>query len=537
MNVPPQRRPKNMSKEMGNQGSGSMNQSSRFDVLRKVSEDFGFDNVDSGGMAAQGTAGKSFVYKNGAGFEKKIWTKTRQTNIGNKVMLGDISSKHGNSKASGLFGGKTTVGLSGLSKSSVSAKGKKVVDERRASVFEYDLPNLFPSIAAVDLANLVRSIDFLEVKENLFHIGGLKAPGVDGFLVYFFQIQWDLCANDIYSMVCQAFVSCNIPDGLNSTLITLVPKVDNPSSMVHFRPISLCCTLYKVISKVLVARLRPIMPGLISPNQVSFVPGRHIFDSILIAQELMHKFRNAKRKKGFIAWKIDLSKAYDRLNWRFIEFVIKEVGLPPSIVQLIMHYVSSVKYQGDEGLPRVVLYCSGQTVNFDKSAVLCSPNTCKEVAKEISLRCGFPLAENLGKYLGMPLLHSRITKATYGGLVDKVHGRLASWKARSFSQGGVEVVSEGHSLWAKIFEAKYLKGQSILDSKLASRQGSSSTWKGVLFGAELLNKGLIWRLGKGDRVNFWKDTWIGDFPLMQRVDSIEGVDVDCPISHFFKHGW
>ncbi|BBH05115.1 Polynucleotidyl transferase, ribonuclease H-like superfamily protein [Prunus dulcis] len=181
-----------------------------------------------------------------------------------------------------------------------------------------------------------------------------------------------------------------------------------------------------------------------------------------------------------------------------------------------------------------------------------------------------PQSENLGKYLGMPLLHSRITKATYGGLVDKVHGRLASWKAsekrhkvhlcqwdlvcrpkakvgwglkksHNMNQGLLAKwgggCSEGHSLCAKIFEAKYLKGQSILDSKLASRQGSSSTWKGVLFGAELLNKGLIWRLGKGDRVNFWKDTWIGDFPLMQRVDSIEGVDVDCPISHFFKHGW
>ncbi|VVA26062.1 PREDICTED: LOC110765193 isoform X2 [Prunus dulcis] len=100
MNVPPQRRPKNMSKGMGNQGSGSMNQGSRFDALRKVSEDFGFDNVDSGGMVARGTARKFFVYKKGVDFEKKIWTKTRQTNVGNMVMLGDISNKHGKSKAS-----------------------------------------------------------------------------------------------------------------------------------------------------------------------------------------------------------------------------------------------------------------------------------------------------------------------------------------------------------------------------------------------------------------------------------------------------
>ncbi|CAL2260728.1 unnamed protein product [Prunus armeniaca] len=99
MNVPPRRRPKNVYKGMGNQGSGAMNQGSRFDALRK--------------------------------------TKTRQTNGGSRVVLGDISNKYGKSKASGLFGCKTNVGLSGLSNSSVSDKGKKVVNERRAPVVEY----------------------------------------------------------------------------------------------------------------------------------------------------------------------------------------------------------------------------------------------------------------------------------------------------------------------------------------------------------------------------------------------------------------
>lgn len=101
---------------------------------------------------------------------------------------------------------------------------------------------------------------------------------------------------------------------LNAALITLVPKVENPHSMVHFRPISLCRTLHKVISKILVARLRTILPNLISHDQVSFVPGLHITDNIMIAQELMHKFKLAKGKKWMFAWKIDLSKAYDRFN-------------------------------------------------------------------------------------------------------------------------------------------------------------------------------------------------------------------------------
>ncbi|KAI5337778.1 hypothetical protein L3X38_017049 [Prunus dulcis] len=115
--------------------------------------------------------------------------------------------------------------------------------------------------------------------------------------------------------------------------------------MVHFRPISLCSTLYKIISKIIVARLRSILPVLISPNQVSFVPIRHITDNILIAQELIHKFKVSKAKRGFMAWKIDLSKAYGRLNWHFIEVVLAELGLPGALRRLIMHCASTVKYQ------------------------------------------------------------------------------------------------------------------------------------------------------------------------------------------------
>lgn len=83
------------------------------------------------------------------------------------------------------------------------------------------------------------------------------------------------------------------------------------------------------------------MSKLISPNQVSFMPGRHITDNILIAQELMHKFQTSKGKKGFMAWKINLSKAYDRLNWNFIKYVITKVGLPPNLIHLIMACIST----------------------------------------------------------------------------------------------------------------------------------------------------------------------------------------------------
>jgi hypothetical protein len=79
---------------------------------------------------------------------------------------------------------------------------------------------------------------------------------------------------------------------------------------------------------------------------------------------------------------------------------------------------------------------SGQSVNFDKSKLYCSPNVCRELATEISNTCGSPLTNDLGKYLGMPLIHSRVSKSTYSDLIDKVQSRLAGWKSNSLSMAG-----------------------------------------------------------------------------------------------------
>lgn len=113
-----------------------------------------------------------------------------------------------------------------------------------------------------------------------------------------------MCGDDVINLVSFAFSEGNIPEGLNHTLITLVPKTNNSAYMHLFRPISLCCTIYKVITKVIVARISPFLQQWISHNQVSFVPERHILDNILITQEILSKCKMARGDKGFIVWKI-----------------------------------------------------------------------------------------------------------------------------------------------------------------------------------------------------------------------------------------
>lgn len=113
-----------------------------------------------------------------------------------------------------------------------------------------------------------------------------------------------------------------MPAYLNETLVTLIPKGPGVDCLASFRPISLYNTTYKVVTKIIVKRLRSMLPSLISPFQTAFVPSRLWLDNMIIAQEsnmiiaqeLIHTMSLKKCKEGFMAIKIDLKKAYDKLK-------------------------------------------------------------------------------------------------------------------------------------------------------------------------------------------------------------------------------
>ncbi|XP_061998871.1 uncharacterized protein LOC133716160 [Rosa rugosa] len=209
----------------------------------------------------------------------------------------------------------------------------------------FTIPNLFPTVELNNIKELAAPVCYQEIRSALFSIGGMKAPGFDGFPALFFQNHWELCKVEVIKIVTNAFIEGRIPEGLNHTLITFVPKVQGPKHMHLFSPISLCCTVYKIITKIIVSRIRPFLKKWISPNQVSFVPGRHISDNVMVTQEILHKCRYAKGKKGFLVWKIDLSKAYDKLNWSFINQVLYELQIPNQLTKLIMHCITSPSFQ------------------------------------------------------------------------------------------------------------------------------------------------------------------------------------------------
>ncbi|KAH9722962.1 reverse transcriptase domain-containing protein [Citrus sinensis] len=273
-----------------------------------------------------------------------------------------------------------------------------------------------------------------------------------------------------------------------------------------YRPISLCTVTYKTVTKIIGNRLKAILPELIGPYQTSFVPGRHIIENIIVAQEIIYSMRRKTGNRGQMAIKVDLEKAYDRLSWDFIQDTLLKAGLPTDFVHITMNCITTTRMnvlwggefkddflpsrgirQRDPISPYIFVLCierlshgichafnmgewklirlarhgtpfthlffaddllllaeascdqakvlntildvfctsSGEKVNKAKTHIFFSKNVSTGTARKIGQM-----------YLGMPLLHSRVSKNTYQGIVDTIERRLSGWNASHLSLAG-----------------------------------------------------------------------------------------------------
>lgn len=105
-----------------------------------------------------------------------------------------------------------------------------------------------------------------------------------------------MVGDEVFQFVQSCFASNAVPEEVNKTLIALIPKSENPENIKMFRPISLCNVTYKIIMKIIVARMRPFVHKIMSPCQSSSIPGRSTNDNIIITQEIIKKKKEKKEE-------------------------------------------------------------------------------------------------------------------------------------------------------------------------------------------------------------------------------------------------
>lgn len=225
--------------------------------------------------------------------------------------------------------------------------------------------------------SLTRPYTADEVRRPVFMMGANKALWLDGFTAGFFQVHWELIGTQITEAVLNFLNGGALPEDINNTTIVLIPKCKNAQDIKQYRPISLCNVLYKICSKVLANSLRCFLDEIISEEQSAFVPGRLITDNVLVAYECTHYLKRKKGKSGACVVKLDMAKAYDRVEWGYLEGVMIKLGFHESFVSLIMRCVTSVSFsiringalsdcfrltrgirQGDPISPYLFLLCS-----------------------------------------------------------------------------------------------------------------------------------------------------------------------------------
>lgn len=171
-----------------------------------------------------------------------------------------------------------------------------------------------------------------------------KSPGPDGMRLFYHKF-WSTIGTDVISYSLDILNNGRSMDEINKTFIVLIPKVKNPDHVAQFRPISLCNVLYKIITKTIANRWKKVLPSCISENQSAFVPERLITDNVIIAHELMNSFKNKQDgKSSSFALKLDMTKAYDRVEWSFLAKMMSKMGFVATWVDLIMRCISSVSF-------------------------------------------------------------------------------------------------------------------------------------------------------------------------------------------------
>jgi hypothetical protein len=183
---------------------------------------------------------------------------------------------------------------------------------------------VFPVLPYDENSVLTQPFQMVEIEEAVLASDGNKSPGPDGFNFTFVKSFWDLFKGEIRILFDQFHGTAKLPSSFSSYFVALIPKINSPFSLGDFRPISLLGCLYKIIAKVLTARLARVMDLLVEPTQSAFLKGRNLVDGVVVINEVIDLAR--RNGQSCLILKVDFEKAYDSVEWSFLEYMLRRFG-------------------------------------------------------------------------------------------------------------------------------------------------------------------------------------------------------------------
>jgi hypothetical protein len=187
--------------------------------------------------------------------------------------------------------------------------------------------------------SLMRLVTLEEVDLVIKEIPVGKALGPDGFTTNFFHHCWHLVPEEVWQIIEDSRCLGQVLLALNTTITTLIPKEELVTHPKQLRPIALCNVIYKIITKVITLRLKPILPFIISHEQSRYVEGRQIKDSVILSYEVIHSLKSTSILDMLI--KLDLSKSFDKLSWQYMSSLLLAISFDAEWVNWIMNLTSS----------------------------------------------------------------------------------------------------------------------------------------------------------------------------------------------------
>nr|GEU28937.1 hypothetical protein [Tanacetum cinerariifolium] len=410
-----------------------------------------------------------------------------------------------------------------------------------SSVQNFDTGSLnSKAVCDEDAEKMIMNVSEEEIKDALFDICDNKAPGPDGYSANFFKSAWSVLKKEVCDAIMEFFRTGRMLGEVNATLITLVPK-----------------------------RLKVLFANWLVTVS-AFIPGRQITDNILLTQELLrgYNWKNGARR---VALKIDIHKAYDTVNWDFLERVLIMFKFPDKMIRWIMLCVRTAAFtinvngvragyfkggrglrQGDPVSPYIFTLVMevftlilqkqiSEDVKFkyhwgckdlqishlcfaDDLLVLCHGdlNSVKDKQEILSI-LPFKIGSLPVSYLGVPLITKHITFTYCKVLIDKVKIKVNDWKNKMLSYAGrlqliASILSSIASLLGLSVYASQicgLKGNSIWEIKCDKH--SSYGWKQILSLRDKLRKHVVCRVGDGSKIFLWHDKWWGPEPLIKSI--------------------